>query len=158
MSSDLMVKDEKAELLMDGKRVENDYIFTAADTKMEVEIVFTFDASKLGGKQLVTFEELYDITNPDEPVKVTEHKDIEDEGQTVLITERIIKIHTNAASKDGEKVIEAGKEVTIVDTVTLDGLKKGIKYQLKGWQMRSEERRVGKECTSWCRSRWSPYH
>ena len=22
----------------------------------------------------------------------------------------------------------------------------------------SEERRVGKECTSWCRSRWSPYH
>ena len=25
-------------------------------------------------------------------------------------------------------------------------------------QARSEERRVGKECTSWCRSRWSPYH
>ena len=25
-------------------------------------------------------------------------------------------------------------------------------------RMRSEERRVGKECTSWCRSRWSPYH
>ena len=24
--------------------------------------------------------------------------------------------------------------------------------------MRSEERRVGKECTSVCRSRWSPYH
>ena len=24
--------------------------------------------------------------------------------------------------------------------------------------IRSEERRVGKECTSWCRSRWSPYH
>ena len=23
---------------------------------------------------------------------------------------------------------------------------------------RSEERRVGKECTSWCRSRWSPYY
>ena len=23
---------------------------------------------------------------------------------------------------------------------------------------RSEERRVGKECTSWCRSRWWPYH
>ena len=23
---------------------------------------------------------------------------------------------------------------------------------------RSEERRVGKECTSWCRSRWSPCH
>ena len=23
---------------------------------------------------------------------------------------------------------------------------------------RSEERRVGKECINWCRSRWSPYH
>ena len=30
----------------------------------------------------------------------------------------------------------------------------------EAWEMlaRSEERRVGKECTSWCRSRWSPYH
>ena len=26
------------------------------------------------------------------------------------------------------------------------------------YEWRSEERRVGKECTSWCRSRWSPYH
>src|SRR3546814_15600229 len=25
-------------------------------------------------------------------------------------------------------------------------------------QCRSEERRVGKECASTCRSRWSPYH
>src|SRR3546814_6067834 len=28
---------------------------------------------------------------------------------------------------------------------------------LSGWN-RSEERRVGKECVSTCRSRWSPYH
>src|SRR3546814_15101343 len=27
-----------------------------------------------------------------------------------------------------------------------------------GRQRRSEERRVGKECVSTCRSRWSPYH
>ena len=27
-----------------------------------------------------------------------------------------------------------------------------------GSGMRSEERRVGKECASMCRSRWSPYH
>src|SRR3546814_11233434 len=27
-----------------------------------------------------------------------------------------------------------------------------------GRSMRSEERRVGKECVSTCRSRWSPYH
>src|SRR3546814_7812178 len=26
------------------------------------------------------------------------------------------------------------------------------------WLNRSEERRVGKECVSTCRSRWSPYH
>src|SRR3546814_15476166 len=26
------------------------------------------------------------------------------------------------------------------------------------FQSRSEERRVGKECVSTCRSRWSPYH
>src|SRR3546814_1775405 len=28
----------------------------------------------------------------------------------------------------------------------------------KGQPCRSEERRVGKECVSTCRSRWSPYH
>ena len=49
-----MVKDENAELLIDGKRVENDYTFTADSENMEVEIVFTFDASSLAGKQLVT--------------------------------------------------------------------------------------------------------
>src|SRR3546814_2139708 len=27
-----------------------------------------------------------------------------------------------------------------------------------GYETRSEERRVGKECVSTCRSRWSPYH
>ena len=27
-----------------------------------------------------------------------------------------------------------------------------------GRRCRSEERRVGKECLCWCRSRWSPYH
>src|SRR3546814_8587600 len=27
-----------------------------------------------------------------------------------------------------------------------------------GFAIRSEERRVGKECVSTCRSRWSPYH
>ena len=54
---------------------------------MEVQIEFTFDGSTLGGKQLVTFEELYDMTNPEEPKKVTEHKDINDESQTVTIKE-----------------------------------------------------------------------
>src|SRR3546814_13347561 len=30
--------------------------------------------------------------------------------------------------------------------------------ELIGIRPRSEERRVGKECVSTCRSRWSPYH
>ena len=134
-----MLKEENAELLIDGKRVDNDYTFTADSEKMTVEITYSFDGSALGGKNLVTFEELYDMSNPKEPVKVAEHKDINDDGQTVLITERIIKIHTTATDKNGKKEIEAGKDVTIVDKVTLDGLEVGTKYKLSGWQMLKEE-------------------
>lgn len=36
----------------------------------------------------MTFEELYDLSNPDEPTKVAEHKDIKDEGQTVTVKEK----------------------------------------------------------------------
>ena len=134
-----MLKEENAELLIDGKRVDSDYTFTADSEKMTVEITYSFDGSALGGQNLVTFEELYDISNPKEPVKVAEHKDINDDGQTVLITERIIKIHTTATDKNGKKEIEAGKDVTIVDKVTLDGLEVGTKYKLSGWQMLKEE-------------------
>ena len=55
---------------------------------MEVQIAFTFNASELAGKELVTFEELYDVTNPDEPIKVAEHKDIKDNEQTVTVKEK----------------------------------------------------------------------
>ena len=135
-----MVKSENAQLLIDGEPVESDYTFTAKKSEMEVEVSYTFNASALGGKDLVTFEELYDLSNPDEPIKVAEHKDIEDDGQTVRIEERIITIHTTATDKaTGEKMIVAGKEVTVIDTVTLDGLEKGTKYQLKGWEMVKSE-------------------
>ena len=82
-----MIKEENAKLIIDGKEVTNDYEFTADKENMEVQIEFTFDGSTLGRKQLVTFEELYDITNLEEPKKVTEHKEINDEGQTVTIKE-----------------------------------------------------------------------
>ena len=135
-----MVKSENAQLLIDGQPVESDYTFTAKKSEMEVEVSYTFNASSLAGKDLVTFEELYDLSNPDEPTKVAEHKDIEDEGQTVTITERIITMHTIATDKaTGEKTIEANDKVTIVDTVTLDGLEKGVKYTLKGWEMMKSE-------------------
>ena len=147
-----MLKEENAELLIDGKRVESDYTFVADSEKMKVEISYTFDASELGGKNLVTFEELYDLNNPEEPVKVAEHKDIDDEGQTVLITERKISIHTTATDKNGKKEIEAGKDLTIVDTVTLEGLEIGTNYKLSGWQMvKAENAKLlidGKEVTN----------
>ena len=38
--------------------------------------------------------------------------------------------------------------------------KLGGLHRFMGWNrpLRSEERRVGKECRALCRSRWSPYH
>ena len=135
-----MVKSENTQLFIDDEPVESDYTFTAKKSEMEVEVSYTFNASALGGKDLVTFEELYDLSNPDEPIKVAEHKDIEDDGQTVSIKERIITVHTTATDKvTGEKMIVAGKDVAIIDTVTLDGLEKGTKYQLKGWEMVKSE-------------------
>src|SRR3546814_3886543 len=35
---------------------------------------------------------------------------------------------------------------------------RGAGDRFGGHHQRSEERRVGKECVSTCRSRWSPYH
>src|SRR3546814_9733702 len=35
---------------------------------------------------------------------------------------------------------------------------KNTVHRIGGNGFRSEERRVGKECVSTCRSRWSPYH
>ena len=134
-----MIKDENAELVIDGKCVENSYTFTADDKDMKIEMQYTFNASALGGKDLVTFEELYDLSDKDEPVKVAEHKDIEDDGQTVSIKERIINIHTRATDPEGEKSIVAGNKVTIIDTVKLDNLEIGTEYQLTGWQMLKEE-------------------
>jgi hypothetical protein len=146
-----MLKEENAELLIDGKRVESDYTFVADSEKMKVEISYTFDASELGEQNLVAFEELYDLKNPEEPVKVVEYKDIDDEGQTILITERKISIHTTATDKNGKKEMEAGKDLTIVDTVTLEGLEIDTNYKLSGWQMIKEENAMlidGKEVTN----------
>src|SRR3546814_13273289 len=43
-----------------------------------------------------------------------------------------------------------------VGQLRLDGCQAGL--GLPDLTLRSEERRVGKECVSTCRSRWSPYH
>ena len=74
-------------------------------------------------------------------------------------SEDIAKMSDN----DGDGIWEA---VIEIDEVTSDMIaelysdnvatgKMGINFKVR---KRSEERRVGKECVSTCRSRWSPYH
>src|SRR3546814_17564013 len=45
-----------------------------------------------------------------------------------------------------------------VPEVDVDDLLARLVDAGRSWPDRSEERRVGKECVSTCRSRWSPYH
>lgn len=40
-----MLKENNAELLIDGKKVENEYEFIADKENMEVEIAYTFNAT-----------------------------------------------------------------------------------------------------------------
>lgn len=67
-----MLKEENTELLINEKCVESDYTFTADSKKMKEEVTYIFDATSLDGKQLVTFEELYDLSNPDKLKMVME--------------------------------------------------------------------------------------
>ena len=76
--------------------------------------------------------------------------------------------------KDALQAYATGQEVYVMATGTTDGkgsimLDKMVDYfpgcrflveapDPPGSIPRSEERRVGKECLTQCRSRWSPYH
>src|SRR3546814_1324291 len=51
--------------------------------------------------------------------------------------------------------VRRGGETRIVHQVVLQ---QAVVHLCLVDQVRSEERRVGKECVSTCRSRWSPYH
>src|SRR3546814_11093761 len=54
---------------------------------------------------------------------------------------------------------DMGYRLDYVDRITLRELIDIISsYETRFEFSRSEERRVGKECVSTCRSRWSPYH
>src|SRR3546814_13750811 len=44
------------------------------------------------------------------------------------------------------------------DLSVIDGSRPRVMPMVLGHEARSEERRVGKECVSTCRSRWSTYH
>lgn len=80
-----MIRDKNEELVIDGRRVENAVEFTAEKENEKTEIEFSFHTKGLGGSDVVIFEELYDVTGPDEPELVAEHKDINNKEQTVTV-------------------------------------------------------------------------
>src|SRR3546814_9979172 len=62
----------------------------------------------------------------------------------------------NRAPSLGEAA--AGKEPCMFKRLFVDHPKSVDENYIEHFGVRSEERRVGKECVSTCRSRWSPYH
>ena len=106
-----------------------------------VALTFELDSSKLMGRKVVAFEDLYhDATyTPDiKPEDVDEkdiihrHEDINDEDQSVSE----VSIHTTAvdsATKDHVGSVPNGSEpVTIEDRVELEGLVPGMSYTIEG--------------------------
>lgn len=103
--------------------------FTPSKTSGKVEVEFVFDATVLNaGDDVVVFEDLYRDNE-----LLTTHSDINDKDQTVKIVEPEIK--TTATNEDGGKLIEATKDVKIIDTVTYKNLKPGETYTLTGTLM-----------------------
>src|SRR3546814_18043454 len=81
----------------------------------------------------------------------------------IVVSRRAILEETRAEQRSGliqnleEGQIIEGAVKNITDYGAFVDLG-GIAGLLHVTDMRSEERRVGKECVSTCRSRWSPYH
>ena len=68
-------------LLENGEKVTSEITFTPTESSGVVDIVFTVDTSKLAGRTLVVFEDVYNDKN----VLVGSHADITDKGQTVTV-------------------------------------------------------------------------
>lgn len=77
----LMDKATGTAILVDGKEVKTQAEFKATERSGSVLVAFTFDASKLGGKDVVVFEKLYGADGKE----LANHEDINDEGQTVKL-------------------------------------------------------------------------
>ena len=73
-------------------------------------------------------------------------------GKRVLVTGGYGFIGSTLA----RALVTLGAKVTVVDSLIPEY--GGNRRNLSGVASRSEERRVGKECSEPCRSRWSPYH
>lgn len=97
----LMDKATGKQLVIDDKPVTSEVKFTPNNTSGSVDIEFKFDASKLAdGAELVAFEELYK-----DNVLVAEHKDIDDEGQSVKIGEPPATPEDGDYAKTGENLL-----------------------------------------------------
>ena len=58
-----------------------------------------------------------------------------------------------------ESLLSEGFDLSYLDTLFIaTPIQSDFPGHICPWQLRSEERRVGKECSEPCRSRWSPYH
>lgn len=103
--------------------------FVPKDKDGEVLVEFApIDTSLISG-DVVVFEELYL-----DGELVTDHKDRNDEAQTIPKEEEEPSIGTTA-TVNGEKEVAADKEVTITDVVQYKGLKPGKKYVMHGTLM-----------------------
>lgn len=122
-----------------GNPIVAEHSFTTAASTGMVEIECTFDASELAGKDIVLYEELYYKEK-----KIAEHKDINDEGQTIHFPE----IGTKALDKSsGTNMVVAEQKVSIIDTVTYKNLKPGQEYILRGKLMDKETGMIAKDAS-----------
>ena len=124
LSGVLMDKDTGKELLVDGEPVTQEIAFTAGRASGTKKLKFEFDTTGLAGKSFVVYETL-----TLEDVEVAEHKDINDEGQTIHIPAA-----QTTATDDSSKinVSEAKKEVSVTDTVAYRNLVPGKEYTVRG--------------------------
>ena len=127
VSGILMDKGTGNPLLIDGAEVTAETEFTPETADGTVEVTFTLDASNLGGKSLVVFEQLYQAET-----LIASHEDIEDEGQTVEITEPEKPTLGTTATVEGSHTADPTGEITIVDVVEYSGLTPGEAYTISG--------------------------
>src|SRR3546814_11644759 len=74
--------------------------------------------------------------------------------QRVVVRDGQARIHTDNC---GAAILNGGQLGYFRTLYTPEALG-ALRSSFAGLEPRSEERRVGKECVSTCRSRWSPYH
>ena len=124
VSGTLMDKETGKAVLADGKEITASTTFTSEKSKGSVDVIFTFDASVVAPKTVAAFETL-----TYKKIQIAVHADITDKDQTVYIP----KVYTTAIADDTkDHVTEAKKDVTIVDTVSYEGLEVGREYTVKG--------------------------